>query len=396
VASLADCLRLAMQRQPLLAAQRASLAAAEDGARAVENLKVPRVLEPDLPIRRQQASLGVTAAAAGVSQAEQETVYAVTRTYVSVLYARAQQSVAKTVVERLTALSKAAKQQLDAGAPDVTQNDIDRTAFYLDLAEARRIQAEEGAERALAALKEAIGLEPCTSLDVPSAPLPEPQARPCREEVVAWAVSRRGAVVQSDTFASVAALEVEAQGMHARLRVETFASAADIHAHQVPQGSRGTEYSPGTEPPEMPDTLVGCREERVQHARDLSDRAAALAEKTRGLVALEAQDAFYRWQEANRKRARLSKAIETGERLADNLRKDFTSQQKVRTEEVLNAQVQASVARSEYNQALHEEIVALADLERITAGGFCAGLAETATTAQNSPVARPSGARAGE
>ena len=40
---------------------------------------------------------------------------------------------------------------------------------------------------------------------------------------------------------------------------------------------------------------------RVQRARSLNDRAAALAEKARELVALDAQNAYHRWEEAARK-----------------------------------------------------------------------------------------------
>jgi len=45
-------------------------------------------------------------------------------------------------------------------------------------------------------------------------------------------------------------------------------------------------------------------------------------------------------------------------------------------EDVVTAQVMASQARSQYNEFLYRQILTLADLERITAGGFCAGLAE--------------------
>jgi hypothetical protein len=388
---LAECLQLAAQRQPALAAQRASLAAAGDAARALDNLCVPRFLAPDLPVRRQQAGLGVTAAAAGVGEAERETVYAVTRTYFTVVYARAQERVARSVIDRLTALSDAAKQQLKSGARDVTQNDVDRTAFYLDLAETRRLQAEEGAERALAALKEAIGLEPNCPLDVPSGPLPEPQVQPIREEIVCWAVTRRAGVIQADAFAGLTALEVDAQNRSLRLRAATFASGGDIHARAVPATIHDAEYLPGTQPPEMPGTLVGTRGDRVQRARSLNDRAAALAEKARELVALDAQNAYHRWEEAARKLVPGRRAAETGDRLADNLRKDFTSLQKVRLEEVINAQVLASQARSQYNQFLYEEILALADLERVTAGAFCAGLAGAPTppAPTSSPNSQP-------
>ncbi len=52
---LAECQRLALARQPRVSTQRASLAAAEDGCRALNNLRFPANLDGQVPIRRQQA-----------------------------------------------------------------------------------------------------------------------------------------------------------------------------------------------------------------------------------------------------------------------------------------------------------------------------------------------------
>jgi len=71
-------------------------------------------------------------------------------------------------------------------------------------------------------------------------------------------------------------------------------------------------------------------------------------------------------------------AAETGDKLAEDLTKDFTSGAKVKVEEVVNARVLAAQARSQYHEFLYKEILALADLERITAGAFCAGFVEPA------------------
>src|SRR5947209_556097 len=57
---LAECIRTALAQQPNLAAQRASLASAEASRQALEELRVPTFIARDLPIRRQQAALGVT------------------------------------------------------------------------------------------------------------------------------------------------------------------------------------------------------------------------------------------------------------------------------------------------------------------------------------------------
>ena len=192
--TLDECLCLALQRQPAVAAARASLAAAEEARRALENIRVPTCLARYLPIRRLQAALGVTAAAAGVDLAEHDTIYAVTRTYMTALYARDQEAVAQSVVTRLAATNEVAAQMLQAGARDVATSDVDRSTVYLELARTKQIQASRGVDRALAALREAIGLGPECRLQVPAGHLPVPQVRPNRQEVIAWAVARRRAI----------------------------------------------------------------------------------------------------------------------------------------------------------------------------------------------------------
>src|SRR4051794_2727438 len=61
--TLDDCLQLAMEKQPALAAARASLAAAHDGQQGLANLPIyAKALTRDFPQRKQQACLGVTIA----------------------------------------------------------------------------------------------------------------------------------------------------------------------------------------------------------------------------------------------------------------------------------------------------------------------------------------------
>jgi outer membrane protein TolC len=371
-----ECLKLAYQRQPRLAAQRGSLVAAEDGLRALDALRMPAVIARELPIRRRQAALGVTAAAAALDQAERETVYAVTRSYFTVLYARQQERVARGVVERLRATSDFAARMLQAGAREVTQDDVDRTAVYLNLAETKRLQAAEGVDRALAALVEAVGLGPDACLDVPAGELPAPDVNVCRDDAVAWALARRGDLVQASVFAEVVCLEIDAQATSIHPRMETFAAGSDIHARQVPQEYHNTEYRPGAVPPEMPTVLAGSRSERMEHVRALHARATAVVEKTRNLIALEVKDAYGRWEEAARKIPPARKAADAGDQLAERQRRGFTTGQKVKVEDVVNSAVLAAQARSQLNDFLYQQILALADLERATGGAFCAGLVE--------------------
>jgi outer membrane protein TolC len=375
---LGACINLALQRQPRIAAARASLAAAESSKQALDALHLAAVVEPEIPVRRKQAALGVSAAAAALEQAEHETVYAVTRTYFTVLYAREQERVARSVVDRLGAVNEVARGQVQSGAKNVTTTDVNRTNVYLKLAQTQQYKAAAGVKRALAALREAVGMGPDCRLDVVTGKLPELNAKLNLDEVLAAALARRPELAQVAIFSEVTCLEVDAQGASLRKRLETFAAGSDIHSRPVPLGDHNEEYKPGGILPEMPTLLVGSRHERVQHARDLHARAEAVVEGTRNLVALEAEDAFLRCDEATLQVAAAREAADAGDQLADDLTKDFTSGQKVRVEEVVNARVLGSQARSRYNEYLYRQILAIADVERITGGAVCGGLVELA------------------
>jgi outer membrane protein TolC len=387
--TLPDAIRTALERQPRIAAERASLAAAEDSKRALDDLRLAGLVERDLPTRRRQAELGIAAAAAGVDVAERDTTYAVIRTYYGVLFAREQERLTRSVVERLSTLHEAAEKMLKEGARDVTAASVKQITVYLGLARVRQAQAIEGEKRALAALKEAIGLGQDCRLDVPPGRLPEPDVRPNRDEILALAQSRRGELTQAHLFAEVACLEVAAQGMSLHQRKETFAAGADIHSSQVPQGTHDGEYRPGGVPPAMPTLLAGSRANRVQTARSFHARAVAVVEASRNLIALEAEDAFLRWEEASLQIPQAREAADAADRLAEDLNKDMAAGLRVKPDDVMAARVLAAQARAQYNEALYNAIRALADLERITAGGFCAGLTEAPVSRPTSPEPKP-------
>jgi outer membrane protein TolC len=385
---LAACLGLALQRQPRVSAARASLAAAEDAKRALDALHVPSILDPEIPVRRRQACLGVSAAVARLEQVERETVYAVTRTYFTVVFAREQERVARRVVGQLSATNEAARKRLENEARDANSGDVDRSLVYLRLAQTQQSKAATGVRRALIALREAIGAGPECRLDIPDDRLPEPDVRVNRDEIVAAALTRRAELAAAGVFVETSCLEVEAQASSLHRRLETFAAGADIHARPVPQGEHNDDYRPGAIAPEMPGMLAGSRPERIKHAQSLYVRAGAVAEVTRNLITLEAEDAFLRWEEASQQVLAAREAADAGDRLAQGLNKDFTARLKVRVEDVINGWVLASQARSRYNESLYHEILALADLERISAGTFCAGLVGSAVPRPASSVAK--------
>jgi outer membrane protein TolC len=381
ILSLEECLHLALEQQPAIAAARASLAAAQAQKKALDDLHIPPIVGPgrELRIRRKQADLGVSITLAAVNLAERDTAYAVARTYFATVYARQQQAVTAQVVTRLRDAHANAKRLLKGGAPNVTQNDVDKNEVYLRLAEARLNDAARGLALATAALREAIGLGPECCFQPANADLRVLLGRAvCRDEIVSLALAHRDELTQVLSVAEIIDLEVEAQGTSCLPTLRTFASVVDIHARPIPQGSNNNEYRPAALGIEMPPTLVGKRSDRIERARAFCDRAAAVTNKTRNLVALEAEDAYLKWEEASRKAALTRRAAALANKVAEDNLKDFNGGQNIIYRDVLEAVILAAQARAQENEAVYQHAIGLAALERVTGGAFCAGFGSSA------------------
>jgi outer membrane protein TolC len=363
---------MGLAQQPALAAHRASLAAAETQKQALDHMHLAALISREMHIRRQQAAQGVTIAAAGLDQAEWETIYAVTRNYFSVIYASRQEKVARGLVDKLKAAQEKAAVLVKSGDPDnvVTQIDVDRLAANIDLYQLRLIEASQGIKRAGAALREAMGVGPDHCLVIAGSDLPPLQESLCRADLIALALARRGEMVQAVTAKCVTELEVDAQGTGFLLPTKrTFASVTDLHVRPIPQGMSNTEYRPGAVGLEMPTSLVGNRADRVQRAQDFSDRASAVVDKTRNLITLEVEDSYLKWEDAALKLRALAQTHQRALKVATTV-KDRFDIGKVSGEELIRSQTLADQAQAAYNEALYHHALALAALERITAGGF--------------------------
>jgi outer membrane protein TolC len=368
VLDLPTCRRLALERQPAIAAAQASLANAQARACALDKLHAIPLVASDLPIRRQQAAAGITGAEAQLEQARWNTLYDVTRSYLSVVYARQQIKVADDALRDLVKVKEQAK---DAGKERIGR----QANVFITAIEGRRETAVAGVNRGLAALREAIGLPADTLIDVSDAALPDLNLKVSRDDVIALTLERRGEITQATIAAEVTGYEVQAQdAKHFGPTQRTFAAGTDIHSQSIPLANRGTDYAPGAVGPEMPTLLVGKRADRVEQARTLSARAESVVEKTRGLLTLEADDAYTRWLETSRRlpkaRAAAKDAHDLGEELAQNV-KDLM--QDIRFSEVTTAKTVAGQLRLEANEVHFLHLLNLAALERITAGGVNPG-----------------------
>jgi outer membrane protein TolC len=374
VLSLADCVHIGLEHQPSIKAQWATIAAAEKQVIALDRMGGLARVSREMPYRKQQACLGVAISQAGLQVVQWETIYSITRCYFMVTYARQQETVVKNLLEIMGQSLKIADATVQAGTVNgaLTQQDADKLRVNIDLLRIRLIEASSGTIRATAALREAMGLG-CDEELLPLADALPPigDAIDCAA-VVQMALTRRGELVQVQNLAQVTDLEVCAQNNHGLLPLKlTFAAGADIHSVPVPPGSNNGTYRPAALGVEMPTTLVGRKNDRVGRAQDFSARNGAVVEKTQNLIALEAQDAFHKWQAAADQVKVLRDSAGTSAKLADSITQRFnTNPGKVSSEDYLRARTLDDQTQAQLNEALFHHAIGLAALERITAGGF--------------------------
>jgi outer membrane protein TolC len=375
------CRQIALGNQPAIAATQAALRAAQDRLHALETLRVPTVLARDLPIRRKQAALGVTIAQAAVAQAETETVHGITASYLGSLYAAQQVRLANDpeqgIRRRLTDLQTLVNDLVEnKQRRDVTLREHrDLVRSFLETLDGRVSEAEQGQLRALAALREAMGVGPDFAVELPNRDLPCPRVVvPQLPELLALAFARRGEMIQAATFADVVCLEVSAQATSCRPSMRTFASSSDIHAKPIPSSDvGGVNFRPSIVGPDMPVYLNGSRENRVQQARDYYERASALTVKTRNLIALEVEDLYRRWLDKSARAAHLEKAYYDARVFSEKMKESFNRNQ-INTypnvDEVINAGLITTRLQLEWKEAHYQSLLALAALDRATACGL--------------------------
>jgi outer membrane protein TolC len=369
--TLAEAVAIGQAQHPQLAAMRLSMNAALAKNRGVGEVKRQAgFLTPDIDYRIEQADLGLRAGMAEYAQAQHEVTYAVVRCYYTVVYAREQVRVTRDLVDHLETNLEQVRKILASkgGVRGITKDTENQLGIVLGQARQRLNKAEVGTERARAALREAMGLEPGCRVDAADEHLPDVTALLDRDTIIAHAVTRRGEVFLAKIGADVTRLEACAQwAKRFNLTADTFARAADIHARPVPSPEREPNYKPGAIAPEMPTQLVGRRETRKTTAEVYAARADAAAAQARSLVGLEAELAFNHYVEASRDVRDSNVAAKEAREMIARQREAPAGE--VRQEDVLRNEVSASLAFASLNEALYEQIVALANLERTTAGG---------------------------
>lgn len=369
--TLGQCLKIAQERQPTLAALRASLNAAIAGRQALDTIRgVSSVLTPDLCLRKQQADRGILAAQAELAQAEHDVNYAVIRMYYSVVLAQRQAALAEDIIAQMETYLEFVNGLIKDGATtkEINVDTRDTLLVYLSQLRGKRTEAKLAQERAMAGLREAMGVG-CEMEFLPAdQQLPEMNLEVEKATVVDLACSRRGEMTLASMGVEIVWLETSAQSaIRFRPLTRTFAAGSDLHAKQVPQGSREAEYRPNAIGLEMPSHLVGDRTSRMARSAALGERADAVLQKTKNLITLEAENAFLKWQETRSKAKHLKEGAAAAKKLVERVRNDAGGS--LKKSEQLTTEVLTAQALAAYNESLFQQILALAALERVTAGG---------------------------
>ena len=376
--SLGECIAIAVERHPAIKAAQASLNATQAGSQSLQNFgTVGTLISPDLEIRKQQAQRGLTASAAEYQRAYNEVVQDVTRMYYTAVYARQQEAVARSIIPPLRLYIRAARALIDT-EPDPTKLEglspekIGAMRIGLRTALDKQVQAQLGYKRALAALRQAMGVSEQNFNIRPrdsELPVMEQTKEITKELVVNLAVERRPELALAAAGLDAFRLEVYAQAKIPFKRVvPTFASGSDLHAKDVPSAMRGKEYRPGGVGPEMPPQLVGSKYDRVCRAMAFSQRAEAVYESARGLVTLEAENGYYEFEQAGEKLRLAKESLDIGLEIQKRIR-DRAPLVKAK-DQLVQAEVLAANAQAAYVEAVWEHLLALGALERITAGGI--------------------------
>ena len=374
--NLGECLRIAHERQPKLAALRASLASAQLGQRGLNDARLIGQLSSDYKYRQQQSARGVCAAAAELAQAEHDVTQAVVWTYYSTVYAREQVKVAKDAVDFVDYYRKqvyAIVTDKKGGTKEINQITLNELIIRLSDGKRLLIKAGAGQQKAHAALREAMGVDPDFRFEVADAQLPDFAKFDLKKEVViAHARTRRGEVIMAGYAAEVTQIETYVQWSNRfRFKVDTFASGADIHSRPIPSGLRNGEYRPDAVGPEMPPRLVGNRSTRYERAWELALRSQAVLEKVQNLVTLEAENAFIEYEAAGLTMVEAKIEVQSADQNYKTLREVAGDQVSKAADlrNMLEAYASLAKAQAAQNEAVYHRITSLAAVERITAGG---------------------------
>lgn len=369
VMTVGECVDIGLAQQPAMRAALESLKSAEQGKAALDNLPIlANVVRSDLDLRKQAAGRGIDIAAANVRKVHDEIVHDIGYLYYTWVYAHQQETIVSDLVIQIDQLLKVVRDLLNSPNPpkEITKFTEYQIVEGLGQAKALQHQAKWGKEIAVAALKEAMGVDQSFELTPKDTELPLMKGTTTREQVIELAMTRRPELAMAAGGVDAFRLEVESQGkIRSRLTTQTLAAGADIHAMAFPTALRNGEYKPAPIVPEMPIMLLGSRQERVARACTLSLRQDAVYDKVVNLIRLEVTKAYLTWRQDADTLDEAKIRFENAQKMLDLSKKSPPADK----EKLITTLVTAGKAQSDYLTAAHNYVKSLLVLERVTSGG---------------------------
>ena len=212
-----------MEKQPKLAASRASLGSANASLSAQANANLILRMTADHRYRVGQADIGIQAANAELMQTAHDVTQAVVWTYYSVVYAREQLKVAKDAVSFVDFYRDQVEKIINSkeGNREINQITLNRLIARLAEGERLMVKAESGFERRRPACAKRWASIIPIYFNVADELLPDfAKFEIKKEDVIGHARTRRGEVIMAGLFSEASRLEAYAQwSICFRLRV---------------------------------------------------------------------------------------------------------------------------------------------------------------------------------
>jgi outer membrane protein len=273
--------------------------------------------------RNEQAKLGIEAAGQDVAMTKEQVVFAVTRAYYAVLFARELGRVAEDARGQFQATESLAQSMLATGNLYVTKADLRRATALRVLAENQKIEARRTADQALAGLRAAMGVRQLMPLEVADDRLAFAAAELDRDALLALALRQRPEMVKAQLAVQAAELERKIAKAQFRPDVGAFARMSTIHDNRdYPNPTQPTQFAAGVEA-SLPLVAGGRRVAERHRADALYETACAGRDLVRNQIELEVVQAYLEWQEMSERLPLAKKAADSAELALKSLRDEL-------------------------------------------------------------------------
>jgi outer membrane protein TolC len=323
--------------------------------------------------RNQQALLGIEAAGADVGKSKQQTIFEVSRAYYGVLLSKELVRVADDAVGQFRAIERLAQSLLDRGDEFVTTADVFRVRSLRELAENQRVEVQRAVDLAYAALRQAMGLDRLTPLELAEERLEFRKVSIELDDILEAALSRRPEVVKAGIGVRNAILQEKLADAQFHPDVALFASLSTINGRRTfPNPGDPEIWSVGVSA-EVPLYVGGRRLAERRHAKHQLQQANEVLQLVRDLVTLDVQQVHLEYQEMSERLPSAAASVRHAEaalkvyhdQYAANLiaEKDMPKH----FENLTTGRLLLSLAEARYNQQLYAYNLALAKIRLVTA-----------------------------